>query len=252
MAWVLVHMLPFPVMLFAANRRSTGVGLRPRPGRMEVTVDFTPDPALMSAATALIVAAVQEVASWDRHDLEEVERRGFPRLRTLTPVPHTSRKGWLAQAGSFEANPFATPPHEDRWSTRDGRRVSLREIARVTVAGLWSRIREVAAPDTADLMERIILGKHPSLLDLEDRPAAYENVGRLCEWREPDLWRPIPRSLYEQAMRDAVTRRPLVADGRRWVPVGTQGWTRVLYESEDGRRRVFSVDELVRLRGRRR
>src|SRR5919198_6179662 len=40
LAWLLVHVLPAPVMLLATNRRSTGVGVRPRPRRIEVTSDF--------------------------------------------------------------------------------------------------------------------------------------------------------------------------------------------------------------------
>lgn len=252
MAWLLIHMLPFPVMLLAANPRSTGVGLRPRPGRMEVTVDFTPDPALMTAATAVIVAAVQEVSTWSRFDVYELQRRHYPVLDSITPVPHTSRKGWLVQAGSFERDPFRTPPDSPRWSTRGGRVVSMRDVARRTVAPLLDRIRATAEPETVDLIERVLVGQHPSLLDLEDRPAAYEDVGKLCHWQERDPRRPLPRSLYEQVMRDAITRRPLVADGRRWLPIGTHGWTRVLYRSDDGQRRVFTVDELVRLRRSRR
>ena len=30
LAWLLTHIIPFPVMLLAANRRSTGIGVRPR------------------------------------------------------------------------------------------------------------------------------------------------------------------------------------------------------------------------------
>src|SRR5512134_2985749 len=47
LAFLLTHILPAPVLLLAANRRSTGVGVRPRGNRIEVTVDFTPDAALM-------------------------------------------------------------------------------------------------------------------------------------------------------------------------------------------------------------
>ncbi len=31
-------------MLVGANRRSTGIGVRPRGNRIEITADFTPDP----------------------------------------------------------------------------------------------------------------------------------------------------------------------------------------------------------------
>jgi hypothetical protein len=44
LAYLLTHVLAAPVMLLAANRRSTGVGVRPRGNRVEVTADFTPTP----------------------------------------------------------------------------------------------------------------------------------------------------------------------------------------------------------------
>lgn len=245
--WLLVHMLPFPVMLFAANRRSTGVGVRPRPGRIEVTVDFTPDAALTGATAAIVAAAVVEVSGWSTHDLHELRRRHYPVLDTLRPVPHTSRRGWLVRSPSFEADPFATPPDLPRWRLADGRRASLRGIARGCIERLMPSLRSVAAPETVAFIRRVLARRHPSLLDLEDRPAAYEDVGHVCLWNEPDGRRPLPRSLYEQVMRDAIRRRPLLVQGRRWVPVATRGWTRVLYQRDDGRRRVFTVDELVRL-----
>ena len=56
------------------------------------------------------------------------------------------------------------------------------------------------------------------------------------------------RSAYEEVMRDAMAGRPIRVDGEVYRPVGTSGWTRVRYRSDGGRTRVFSVDELVRLR----
>src|SRR5688572_30616581 len=46
LALLLAYILPIPVALLGTNRRSTGVGVRPRQDRIEVTVDFTPDPGL--------------------------------------------------------------------------------------------------------------------------------------------------------------------------------------------------------------
>ena len=43
LAYLLAHIIPVPVMLLAANRRSTGIGVRPRGDRIEITADFTPD-----------------------------------------------------------------------------------------------------------------------------------------------------------------------------------------------------------------
>src|SRR5688572_5135841 len=59
LARALTFILPAPVMLLATNRRSTGVGVRPRRHRVEITADFTPDPALTIATGALIVAIVR-------------------------------------------------------------------------------------------------------------------------------------------------------------------------------------------------
>src|SRR5262245_36609355 len=40
LALLLAYILPVPVMLLATNRKSTGVGVRPRGDRIEITVDF--------------------------------------------------------------------------------------------------------------------------------------------------------------------------------------------------------------------
>src|SRR5712692_8797486 len=47
LALLLVNLLAAPLILTAANERSTGIGVRPRRDRIEITVDFTPDPGLM-------------------------------------------------------------------------------------------------------------------------------------------------------------------------------------------------------------
>src|SRR5205814_1941766 len=60
LALALAHLLPVPVIVLASNRRSAGVGVRPRRDRVEITLDFTPDPGLMAAATALIVGVVRD------------------------------------------------------------------------------------------------------------------------------------------------------------------------------------------------
>jgi hypothetical protein len=248
MAHGLTHMLAFPVMLFGANRRSTGVGVRPRPGRVEVTVDFTPDPVLAIATAAIIAAAVREVAAWGSHDPGELERRGYPVIAGFRPVPHTSRRGWLARYSCFDPDPFRTGPDRRAWRTTRGKPVSVRSVARRVVALLRPQLRQVAAPQTLALVDRVLAGRYRSLLDLEDRPAAYEDVGRDGPWREEDPASPLPRSRYEQVMLDVMRGRPIRAGGRRWLPVATRGWTRVRYRSDDGLTRTFSVDQLARLR----
>ncbi|MGE5208680.1 MAG: hypothetical protein ACM3KL_05035, partial [Alphaproteobacteria bacterium] len=61
LAYLLAHILPVPVILLAANKQSSAVGVRPRGNRIEVTVDFTPDPALMLATCAFIAGVVETV-----------------------------------------------------------------------------------------------------------------------------------------------------------------------------------------------
>ena len=61
LAYLLAHVLPVPVILLATNRQSSAVGVRPRGNRIEVTVDFTPDPALMLATCAFIAGAMETV-----------------------------------------------------------------------------------------------------------------------------------------------------------------------------------------------
>lgn len=248
LAYLLVHMLVFPVMLLAANRRSTGVGVRPRSGRIELTVDFTPDPHLTAATAALVVAAARETGEWDRLDGIELERRGYPVIAGFQPVPHTSRRGWLARYSCFQPDPFRTAPDVAAWRTTRGELVSVRGASRRVVARLLPRLREMAAPTTLHLIRHVLAGRCPSPLDAPDRPAAYDDVGRDGPWVEPDPARPTPRSGYEQVMLDVVRRRPIRAAGRRWRPVATTGWTRVRYRSDDGLTRTFSLDQLARLR----
>src|SRR5688572_11256927 len=61
LALLLAHLLPIPLALVGTNRRSTGLGVRPRGNRLEVTADFTPDPGLMIATATLVVGIVREI-----------------------------------------------------------------------------------------------------------------------------------------------------------------------------------------------
>src|SRR6059036_3044794 len=81
LAYLLAHILPMPVILLATNRQSSAVGVRPRRARLEVTADFTPDPALMLATCAFIAGAVETVLRWDDFGLRELNRNGIPRIR---------------------------------------------------------------------------------------------------------------------------------------------------------------------------
>src|SRR5882672_3760331 len=65
LAYLLAHILPAPVILLATNRQSSAVGVRPRRTRVEVTADFTPDPALMLATCAFVAGVVKTVLNWE-------------------------------------------------------------------------------------------------------------------------------------------------------------------------------------------
>lgn len=188
LATLLARVLPAPLIVVAANRRSTGIGVRPRRDRIEVTLDFTPDPGLMAATAALIVGIIREVISWPSYRPEDVAAHGVPLLSGVEPAKHPTRNGWVVRDYHFPRNPFTTDPDEPVWETGSGR-MSLRQIALETALPFRQSIRRHADAFSFDLLFALLRGQAPSLLDLDDRPAAYEDVGRAIRWGEvlPDL-----------------------------------------------------------------
>ena len=182
LALLLMHLLPVPVIVTALNRRSTGIGVRPRRERLEVTIDFVPDPGLMAATVALIVGVVREVIVWPSYCLSELDRRGVPRLAGVEPGRHPTRKGWMIRDSHLPQNPFTTDPDAATWRTTGGRTLSLREMARELVMIFQDAIRRVSDPFSFQLLLSIVRGETPSLLDLHDRPPAYDDVGRRTRW----------------------------------------------------------------------
>src|ERR1043166_8944064 len=108
LAHLLAHILPVPVILLASNRQSSAVGVRPRRTRVEVTADFTPDPALMLAACAFIAGAVQTVLRWEDFGVRQLSRYGIPRMTPFRLRKHSSRRGWRVTADSLGQNPFTS------------------------------------------------------------------------------------------------------------------------------------------------
>src|SRR6201987_3388707 len=129
LAYLLANILPVPVILLAANRQSSAVGVRPRRNRVEVTADFTPDPALMLATCAFVAGAVQTVLRWEDFGLRQLKRYGIPRMTPLRLRKHSSRRGWRVTADSLGQNPFTSDISAPLWKLRDGRTLSLRAIA---------------------------------------------------------------------------------------------------------------------------
>jgi hypothetical protein len=182
LALLLSYILPVPVMLVAANRRSTGVGVRPRGNRIEITADFTPDPGLMIAAATLIVGIVREVMWWPSYDLSLLEKLPLPVIKGVIPGKHTTRKGWLTKDFHYEKSPYTADIDAPIWETQFGEKKSLRAIGRETAWFFRHAIRKFSDPFSFRLLFAILTGRAPSMLDLVDRPAAYEDVGRLCRW----------------------------------------------------------------------
>lgn len=184
LALLLAYLLPVPVMLIASNRRSTGVGVRPRGNRIEITVDFTPDPGLMIAAATLIVGIVRDVMAWDSYDLSVLKQLPIPIIDGVVPGKHTTRKGWLTKDFHYEQSPYTCDVNAPLWRTQLGDQRSLRQIAKDVAWYFRKSIRAYSDPFSFRLLFAILDGRAPSLLELPDRPKAYEDVGRLCQWGE--------------------------------------------------------------------
>lgn len=251
-ARLLTYVLPAPVMLLAANRASTGVGVRPRGDRIEVTVDFTPSSSLMIAAGTLIAGIVREVASWPDPSLEALAARGIPVIESFAPCAHTSRKGWLARFDCYPQNPFTVDPSEARWPVRPvkngGRltRWSLRRLARRIFAEFRKPIAALADPFSFRLIRSVLSGRAPSLLDLPQRPAAYDDAGRLCEWEDLFPAALVAHSRYERVLMRALAGDRLSIGGESYVPSGIKGWSRIAFKREtDGGTVVMPFDFLL-------
>jgi hypothetical protein len=233
-ARLLTYVLPAPVMLLATNRRSTGVGVRPRGSRIEVTADFTPDPTMMVAAGSLVTGIIREMATWPSFELAALRRRRLPRIRGFAPMPHTSRKGWLARYDCYRSNPFASEGNE------------LRPVAAQIFSYFRRPIARVADPFSLRLIAAVLGGRAQSYLDHDERPADYEDVGRPFRW-EPfysDVL--LERSRLERIVMHALSGDKLRLDGSDYTPTGMQGWSRIVFTRDaDGQRRVVPLEDLL-------
>jgi hypothetical protein len=243
---LLTHVLAMPVMLLAANRRSTGIGVRPRVNRIEVTADFTPDAALMIATATFIVGTVREIMRWPSFEISELDDRALPIVGDFVPEPHSSRKGWVARFSSFAENPFVSDVSAPIWTTRRGNVLSLREISARTTRFFWPSIARLGDRRSLRLIRRVMRGTTPSLLELDDRPPAYESVGKLCTWTNLFPVRALPRSRYERVFIRAISGRKLQLQRDVYTPVGMRGWSHVIFSRDrDRTRHAFSLDFLL-------
>jgi hypothetical protein len=246
LAYLLAHILPVPVILLAANRQSSAVGVRPRGNRIEVTVDFTPDPALMLSTCAFIAGAVETVLRWEDFGLRQLKRHGLARMARFRLRKHSSRRGWRVTADSLGQNPFASDINAPVWKLRDGRILSLRAIARETLRPFRRQIQQISDLSTLEHIAAVFAGDARSLLDFEKRPDAYDDVGHGIDWsrRRMRRW---PRSKYEKVIHRVIAHEPMRIGQKRYVVDRMNGWYQVEFrEVGTKRRRVFNLDELVR------
>jgi hypothetical protein len=207
LALLLSYILPVPVMLVAANRRSTGVGVRPRGSRIEVTVDFVPDPGLMIATATLVVGIVREVMQWPSYELSMLEKLPIPIISSVVPGKHTTRKGWLTKDFHYPVSPYTSDINAPIWTTQFGEKRSLRQIGFDAAWFFRKSIRKYSDPFSFRLLFAVLEGRAPSMLELVDRPTAYEDVGRLCRW-----------GMVIHELKDYEAEMGLLEPSRRWNP----------------------------------
>src|SRR6266853_86028 len=247
LAYLLAHILPVPVILLAANRQSSAVGVRPRRTRVEVTADFTPDPALMLATCAFVAGAVQTVLRWEDFGLRQLNRYGIPRMTPFRLRKHSSRRGWRITVDSLGKNPFTSDINAPLWKLRDGRILGLRAIAVDSVKPFRHEIRRLGDLITLQHIAAVFAGDARSLLDFSNRPEAYADVGRVIDWgrRRMRHW---SRSRYEKVIHRVIAREPIRLGRKRYRVERMNGWYQVDFrEIGTGKLRTFNLDELVRL-----
>jgi hypothetical protein len=252
LALLLTYILPPPVMMLAANKKSTGIGVRPRVNRIEITADFTPSAALMISAGTLIAGIARAVMRWPTYRLQELEERRLPVIDGFRPTKHTSRKGWLARRDCYPHDPFTTSPDDPVWPVepwyfgdRPARHLSLREIAAMTEQRFRGPILSISDAFTERLIRAVLQGAAPSLLDLQDRPPEYDDVGRLCLWDDLFPERLLRRSRYERVLIRAIAGVPLRIDGQTYRPAGLKGWSEVIFRHDDVGLVSFPLDYLL-------
>ena len=247
LAYLLAHILPVPVFLLAANRQSSAIGVRPRRTRVELTADFTPDPALMLATCAFVAGAVETVLRWEDFGLRQLNRNGIPRITPFRLRKHSSRRGWRVTADSLGQNPFTADSNAPLWKLRDGRILSLRAIAAEILMPFRRQIRQISDSSTLEHIAAVFDGNARSLLDFEKRPEAYDDVGRAIDWgrRRMRRW---SRSKYEKIIHRVIAHEPMRIGQKRYRVDRMNGWYQVEFrEVGTTRRRTFNLDELVQL-----
>jgi hypothetical protein len=149
---------------------STGIGVRPREGRVEITADFTPDPDLMIAATSLITGIVIGVTKWANHDLGQLAAREIPVIAGFKPRAHTSRKGYLARFDCFPKNPSPSTQTALNGCSPTGARLVCAISATKSPLLFTERSAPSRTPMPAEHVFAVLDGRARSLLDFAERP----------------------------------------------------------------------------------
>ncbi|HSH37326.1 MAG TPA: hypothetical protein VK993_00960, partial [Chthoniobacterales bacterium] len=247
LAFLLTHILPIPALLLAANRKSSAIGVRPRGTRLEVTADFTPDAALMLATCAFIAGVVEGVLHWDDYGTDQIAKHNIPRVTPLRIRKHSSRRGWRVVRSSFQHDPFNTDPIAPIWKLRDGRVLSMRDIAAEMLKPFRDEVRRLSDAATLEHVAAVFAGDARSLLDFADRPSAYDDAGHGIDWNRRRI-RHWSRSAYEQVIHRVLAHEPMRISGKRYRVERMQGWYEVICrEAKSGKRRVFNLDELAKI-----
>ncbi|HKO02744.1 MAG TPA: hypothetical protein VJ032_13675, partial [Thermoanaerobaculia bacterium] len=90
--------------------------------------------------------------------------------------------GWVTKDYHFPRSPFTSDIDAREWRTTRGDATSLRELALAVATYFADSIRGCADPFSVRLLFSVLNGETPSLLDLADRPPAYDDVGRATKW----------------------------------------------------------------------
>jgi hypothetical protein len=132
------------------------------------------------------------------------------------------------------------------WEMRSGEALTLRQIAAQVTRRFWPSIERIGDERSLRLIESVMSGTTPSLLELGDRPASYESVGHLCTWSDLFPVRALARSRYERVFIRAISGEKLRMGSDWYTPTGMRGWSSVVFRRDrDGTRHAFSLDDLL-------
>ena len=247
LALLLTYILPIPTMVLSANRESSGVGVRPRGNRVEVTVDFVHNPSLICATAGFITGVVREVMMWSSYELDMLEKHGIPVVADFVPAKSSTRIGWAARTDSYGEESLTRNIDECSWEvTNAGSKHSLREIAHEIHELFSESIEEVSSSSSFSLISNIFAGHEKSLLSLDNRPKEYEDVGRFFKCSDINEKDELSRSKYEEIFKNAVMKRELNIEDETYVPIATKGWGNVVFfRKSDSAEVVFDIDFLA-------